>query len=394
MIVTDSGGLQKEAYWYGVPVRHACGRPPSGSTPSRPARTSSSTTTPTRSRGRGRARASPPTRRQLYGDGHASERIAAALYASRREPAPGTSPSSAPATSALPLAQTFADAGQRVLLVDVVPRARRRAQPRREPHRGRPVRRARAARRGGPDHARRSTTSSCSRRHAILIALPTPLTKQREPDLSLRRAAPRDAIAPCSSAGQLVVLESTTYPGTTREIVKPILEEGSGLEAGEDFHLAMSPERVDPGRTDWTTKTTPKVVGGLTPACTEAAAAVYRSAVDTVHDGLDARGGRADEAAREHLPLGQHRARQRARAALRPDGHRRLGGRRRRGDEAVRLHVVPARARASAATASRSTPSTSPGRRASTTSRRASSSSPARSTTTCRTSAARSSRRR
>ena len=84
--------------------------------------------------------------------------------------------------------------------------------------------------------------------------------------------------------GQLVVLESTTYPGTTREIVKPILEEGSGLEAGKDFHLAMSPERVDPGRTDWTTKTTPKIVGGLTPACTEAAAALYRGAVDTVHE--------------------------------------------------------------------------------------------------------------
>ena len=79
------------------------------------------------------------------------------------------------------------------------------------------------------------------------------------------------------------MLESTTYPGTTREIVKPLLEEGSGLKAGEDFHLAMSPERVDPGRTDWTTKTTPKIVGGLTPACTEAAAEVYRGAIDTVH---------------------------------------------------------------------------------------------------------------
>jgi UDP-N-acetyl-D-glucosamine dehydrogenase len=79
------------------------------------------------------------------------------------------------------------------------------------------------------------------------------------------------------------VLESTTYPGTTREVVKPILEAGSGLKAGEDFHLAMSPERVDPGRTDWTTKTTPKIVGGLTPACAEAAAEVYRGAVDTIH---------------------------------------------------------------------------------------------------------------
>jgi UDP-N-acetyl-D-glucosamine dehydrogenase len=83
--------------------------------------------------------------------------------------------------------------------------------------------------------------------------------------------------------GQVVVLESTTYPGTTREVVKPILEERSGLKAGEDFHLAMSPERVDPGRTDWTTKNTPKVVGGLTPGCTEAAAEVYRGAVDALH---------------------------------------------------------------------------------------------------------------
>jgi UDP-N-acetyl-D-glucosamine dehydrogenase len=117
---------------------------------------------------------------------------------------------------------------------------------------------------------------------AILIALPTPLTKQREPDLSYVEQASR-RLAAVLRRGQVVVLESTTYPGTTREIVKPLLEEGSGLKAGEDFHLAMSPERVDPGRTDWTTKTTPKIVGGLTAACTEAAAAVYRGAIDTVH---------------------------------------------------------------------------------------------------------------
>ena len=119
--------------------------------------------------------------------------------------------------------------------------------------------------------------------HAILIALPTPLTKQREPDLSYVEQASH-AIGAVLQPGQLVVLESTTYPGTTREVVKPILEEESGLVAGQDFNLAMSPERVDPGRTDWTTKTTPKVVGGLTPACTAAAAAVYRTAVDTVHE--------------------------------------------------------------------------------------------------------------
>src|SRR3989441_5712101 len=115
---------------------------------------------------------------------------------------------------------------------------------------------------------------------AILIALPTPLSKQREPDLSIIIGA-TEQIAPRLRKGHLVVLESTTYPGTTREQLQPILER-SGLTAGKDFHLAFSPERVDPGRTDWTTKNTPKLVGGLTPACTERAVELYRSAVDTV----------------------------------------------------------------------------------------------------------------
>jgi UDP-N-acetyl-D-glucosamine dehydrogenase len=110
--------------------------------------------------------------------------------------------------------------------------------------------------------------------------LPTPLSSQREPDLSIVKGAVAE-IAPRLRKGQLVVLESTTYPGTTRECLQPILER-SGLKAGEDFHLAFSPERVDPGRADWTTKNTPKVVGGLTPACTERAAEFYRAAVDTV----------------------------------------------------------------------------------------------------------------
>ncbi|HMI29159.1 MAG TPA: nucleotide sugar dehydrogenase [Gaiellaceae bacterium] len=115
---------------------------------------------------------------------------------------------------------------------------------------------------------------------AILIALPTPLSSQREPDLSFVGRAAAE-IAPRLREGQLVVLESTTYPGTTREFLEPILEQ-SGLKAGLDFHLAFSPERVDPGRTDWTTRNTPKLVGGLTPACTERAAELYRSAVETV----------------------------------------------------------------------------------------------------------------
>jgi UDP-N-acetyl-D-glucosamine dehydrogenase len=115
---------------------------------------------------------------------------------------------------------------------------------------------------------------------AILIALPTPLSSQREPDLSIVRRAVED-IAPRLRRGHVIVLESTTYPGTTRECLQPILER-TGLKAGEDFHLAFSPERVDPGRQDWTTSNTPKVLGGLTPACTERAAELYRSAVETI----------------------------------------------------------------------------------------------------------------
>ena len=116
---------------------------------------------------------------------------------------------------------------------------------------------------------------------AILIALQTPLSAQREPDLSIVLGATED-IAPRLQKGQLVVLESTTYPGTTRERLLPILER-SGLKVGEDFHLAFSPERVDPGREDWTTKNTPKIVGGITPACTERAVELYTRAIDTVH---------------------------------------------------------------------------------------------------------------
>ena len=116
---------------------------------------------------------------------------------------------------------------------------------------------------------------------AILIALQTPLSAQREPDLSIVLGAVED-IAPRLQKGQLVVLESTTYPGTTRERLLPILER-SGLKTGEDYHLAFSPERVDPGREDWTTKNTPKIVGGITPACTDRAVELYRRAIDTVH---------------------------------------------------------------------------------------------------------------
>jgi UDP-N-acetyl-D-glucosamine dehydrogenase len=110
---------------------------------------------------------------------------------------------------------------------------------------------------------------------AIVICVPTPLSPNREPDLTSLIHASRD-LAKVLLSGQLVVLESTTYPGTTRERLRPVLEEESGLAAGRDFHLAYSPERVDPGRTDYTMRTTPKVVGGLTEECGERAEALYR----------------------------------------------------------------------------------------------------------------------
>jgi UDP-N-acetyl-D-glucosamine dehydrogenase len=115
---------------------------------------------------------------------------------------------------------------------------------------------------------------------AVLVCVPTPLTPNREPDLGPLLDSVR-ALAEVLQTDQLVVLESTTYPGTTRGRVAPLLEE-SGLAAGRDFNLAFSPERVDPGRTDFTLRNTPKVVGGLTTACLERAAAVYGLVCDHV----------------------------------------------------------------------------------------------------------------
>jgi len=115
---------------------------------------------------------------------------------------------------------------------------------------------------------------------AVVICVPTPLSSSREPDLAYVLAA-AEALAGVLREGQLVVLESTTYPGTTRERLLPILER-SGLRVGEGFHLAFSPERIDPGRTDFTVRTTPKVVGGITPACAERARALYATIVDEV----------------------------------------------------------------------------------------------------------------
>jgi UDP-N-acetyl-D-glucosamine dehydrogenase len=128
--------------------------------------------------------------------------------------------------------------------------------------------------RASADHA---DLASCD---AVVICVPTPLTGSREPDLTYLLSS-ATALSQVLQPGQLVVLESTTYPGTTRERLLPILEE-SGLAAGRDFHLAFSPERIDPGRTDYTVRTTPKLVGGLTPTCTERANELYSLICDEV----------------------------------------------------------------------------------------------------------------
>jgi UDP-N-acetyl-D-glucosamine dehydrogenase len=180
----------------------------------------------------------------------------------------------------LPLAQVFAEAGNRVVLVES------------NPERVEQVKRGESYIADVPSDRLRALVDSgaiditsdydaLKEAGAILIALQTPLSAQREPDLSIVVGAVAD-IAPRLQKGQLVVLESTTYPGTTRERLLPMLE-SSGLKVGEDFHLAFSPERVDPGREDWTTRNTPKIVGGITPACTERAVELYERALETVH---------------------------------------------------------------------------------------------------------------
>jgi UDP-N-acetyl-D-glucosamine dehydrogenase len=129
----------------------------------------------------------------------------------------------------------------------------------------------------------RATTDFSVLREAdgVSICVPTPLRKTGDPDLSFILVATEEIVKYMHS-GVVVVLESTTYPGTTREILLPKLTEKSGLEVGKDFFLAFSPERVDPGRQDWTTYNTPKVIGGITPACSEVASFWYQQAIETV----------------------------------------------------------------------------------------------------------------
>ena len=142
----------------------------------------------------------------------------------------------------------------------------------------------------------RATADEAEIRGAAIavICVPTPLSDDGGPDLGAVMSATR-AVGRNLQAGMLVILESTTYPGTTEEIVAPLLEELSGLVAGEDFHVAFSPERIDPGNPVYGMKNTPKVVGGLTPLATQQAADFYRRFVDTV---VPARGAREAETAK------------------------------------------------------------------------------------------------
>ncbi len=177
----------------------------------------------------------------------------------------------------LPLAVEFAEAGHRVVALDVDPSKVASITAGRSYIEDIPS--ERLAKVGERLHAT-TRYAALAQVDAVVIAVPTPLNENREPDLQPLMSAGA-ALASVLQEGQLVVLESTTYPGTTRERLAPLLEE-SGLRAGETFSLAFSPERIDPGRTDFTLRTTPKVVGGLTERCLERASALYGSVCDAV----------------------------------------------------------------------------------------------------------------
>jgi nucleotide sugar dehydrogenase len=136
----------------------------------------------------------------------------------------------------------------------------------------------------------RATTdlADCGAPDVIVICVPTPLSESDGPDLTAVKAA-TDSAGKLLTQGTLAVLESTTYPGTTDEVVRPMLEKASGLTAGIGFNLAFSPERIDPGNEVYGVRNTPKVVGGTTPACTEAAARFYGQVCDTVVEAKSAR---------------------------------------------------------------------------------------------------------
>jgi UDP-N-acetyl-D-glucosamine dehydrogenase len=195
-------------------------------------------------------------------------------------------PASAPPTVAvvglgyvgLPLALAFTEVGCRVIGIDTDPAKAADLAAGRSYIKH--ISAARVAAAAGAGFTATTSFAAADAADAVLICVPTPLTVNRVPDLSFVEATAR-ALGPHVKPGQLVVLESTTYPGTTEEVVRPILESTSGLTAGRDFHLAFSPEREDPGNPTGL-RDIPKVVGGLTPACRERAATVYGRIVKQV----------------------------------------------------------------------------------------------------------------
>src|SRR5450755_1640459 len=177
----------------------------------------------------------------------------------------------------LPLVVAFAEAGERVVAVDVD--ERKVASLKRGESYIEDIPSDRLAAVLGLIEAS-TKFAPLARADAVLICVPTPLTRNREPDLGPLTAA-AGSLATVLQKGQLVVLESTTYPGTTRERLVPLLEE-SGLRVGEGLNVAFSPERVDLGRTDYTLKNTPKVLGGMTPGCARRAEELYSRVCDRI----------------------------------------------------------------------------------------------------------------
>jgi UDP-N-acetyl-D-glucosamine dehydrogenase len=179
----------------------------------------------------------------------------------------------------LPLAVVMAEAGYKVIGVDLDPdkiAALRQGRSYIEDVSGEVL--ARLVREGKLEAS--DEFSALARADGVSICVPTPLRKTGDPDLSFIVSSTQ-ALRPALHRGMVVILESTTYPGTTREMVLPELEAG-GLKVGEDIFLAFSPERVDPGREDWTTRNTPKVIGGITPACTQVAVSMYTAGMENI----------------------------------------------------------------------------------------------------------------
>jgi UDP-N-acetyl-D-glucosamine dehydrogenase len=171
----------------------------------------------------------------------------------------------------LPLVVAFAEAGEQVIAVDVDPRKIAAIRDGDSYIEDIPSERLKAVL---PSIEATAHYQPLARTDAVVICVPTPLTPNREPDLSALISAAH-GLGQVLQRGQLVVLESTTYPGTTRECLVPMLEEESELRVGVDVNVAFSPERVDPGRTDYTMRNTPKVIGGMTAACVERGAELY-----------------------------------------------------------------------------------------------------------------------